>query len=179
MSEIQRERMSAELPGGFVVFLIGMRVNRWWRIDLWLPVALAMRRMLRELAQQPESGFLGAIVGGLSNPSLMVQYWRSPEQLLAYARSQNGSHFPAWLDFQRRIARTEAVGIWHETYVVRGEYETVYHRMPRFGLGRAGELRPARGWRATARGRLRGAAATQPDDALHPNAADASAPPDA
>jgi hypothetical protein len=31
-------------PAGMVVFLIGMEVTRWWRVDAWLPVFLAMPR---------------------------------------------------------------------------------------------------------------------------------------
>lgn len=35
------------MPDDFVVFLIGMRVNRPWMIRKWVPVATAMPRMLR------------------------------------------------------------------------------------------------------------------------------------
>ena len=34
--------------GPITVFLIGMRVNRWWKPWAWLPVIAAMGRMLRE-----------------------------------------------------------------------------------------------------------------------------------
>ena len=52
-------RMTALMDEDFVVFLIGMRINRWWRPDVWLPVAMAMPRMIEELEADPESGFLG------------------------------------------------------------------------------------------------------------------------
>jgi hypothetical protein len=61
--------------GDFVVFVIGMRINKPWKVHKWLPVFLGMPRMLKELKRQPESGFLGSISGGL----LIVQYWRSFE----------------------------------------------------------------------------------------------------
>lgn len=138
-------RMTARMPRDFVVFLIGMRVNRWWRPDLWIPVAMAMPRMLRELEARPEAGLLGHQLGGLGNPSMMVQYWESEEHLNAYARQKDGAHFPAWVDFKKRVAATRAVGVWHETYVVRGAYENVYVNMPPFGLGAVGELVPAHG----------------------------------
>ena len=60
MPPIVPQRMTAELEGDFVVFLIGMRINRPWKLHKWLPVVLAMPRMLRELEARPESGFLGA-----------------------------------------------------------------------------------------------------------------------
>ena len=64
MGEIIPERMAAEIEGDFVVFIIGMRVNKPWKLHKWVPVFLAMPRMLKELKQQPESGFLGSISGG-------------------------------------------------------------------------------------------------------------------
>jgi len=61
MAEIIEERMTAKIDGDFVVFLIGMRVNRWWKFHKWVPVVKAMSAMLRELDQLPseETGFLG------------------------------------------------------------------------------------------------------------------------
>ena len=49
MAKVLAKRMTAEVEGEFVVFLIGMRINAFWKIHKWLPVALAMPRMLREL----------------------------------------------------------------------------------------------------------------------------------
>ena len=43
--------MAAEIEGDFVVFIIGMRVNRPWKLHKWVPVFLAMPRMLKELKQ--------------------------------------------------------------------------------------------------------------------------------
>jgi hypothetical protein len=154
MAEPIPERMTARVPHEFAIFLIGMRVNAWWRPDLWLPVALAMQRMLRELRARPEAGLLGVVSGGLGNPTVLVQYWRSVEQLMTYATQPDAEHFPAWAHFQKKIAATRAVGIWHETYVVRGDYECIYHNMPRFGLGAFGQLEPAHGARSGARARL-------------------------
>jgi hypothetical protein len=55
------ERVTAEIEGDFVVFLIGMRINKPWRPDKWLPAFLAMPRMLKELAGRPDSGYLGHV----------------------------------------------------------------------------------------------------------------------
>ena len=148
------QRLTAELEGDFVVFLIGMQINRPWQPRGWLPVLLAMPGMLRELARQPELGCLASWNSGLS----VVQYWRSPEQLMAYARAREHSHLPAWRAFNRHARQAGgAVGIWHETYRVRaGEYETIYVGTAPRGLGRAGRLLPATGRRESAAGRLEG-----------------------
>ncbi len=61
MAQVIPSRMTAEIEGDFVVFLIGMRINKPWMIHKWLPVFLAMPRMLKELEAHPESGFLGHI----------------------------------------------------------------------------------------------------------------------
>lgn len=150
------QRMTAEIDGDFVVFLIGMRVNRPWKLHKWLPVFLAMPRMLKELARSPESGCL-ATQRGLS---VIVQYWRSFDHLEAYARSHDGEHWPAWLAFNRKVRIASGdVGIWHETYMVRaGEFECVYGAMPRMGLALAGRHVPVGAHREQARERL-GAAA--------------------
>lgn len=147
-------RVTAELEGEFVVFLIGMRVNQPWNIRAWLPVFLAMPRMISELQRHPELGLLGLQYHGLT----IVQYWRSVEQLHAYAASRENAHLPAWRAFNRTARKAEgAVGIWHETYLIKpGQYENVYVDMPKSGLGRAGTLVPAIGHRQSARGRLAG-----------------------
>ena len=148
------QRMTVNLEGDFVVFLIGMRINRLWKIHKWLPVASAMTKMLKELSQKPESGFLGfQILGGI--PPVTLQYWKSFEHLEAYAKDRNSQHYPAWKDFNNKIKSNGDVGIWHETYKVKaGEYECVYNNMPKYGLGKIGELVPAIGKREFAAQRI-------------------------
>lgn len=161
---IRAERLTASLEGEFVVFLIGMRINRPLLVHRWMPVAAAMPRMLEELRRKPELGFLNGHVW-FSRTILMLQYWRSMEQLLAYAKSGEGEHLPAWREFNRSVGTNGSVGIWHETYAVsQGNYENVYTNMPAFGLGRAGRLEPAIGRRQSASGRLRGAEGSGPLD---------------
>jgi hypothetical protein len=148
------QRVTGRLEGEFVVFLIGMRVNRWWKVHRWLRVALAMPRMLRELGQKPELGFLGA-EQWFGRTTLMLQYWRSMDALLSYAKSRDAAHLPAWRSFNKLVGTGGDVGIWHETYRVRaGDYENIYVNMPRFGLANVGELVEARGKREHARDRL-------------------------
>jgi Monooxygenase af470-like len=145
-------RMAAEMDGEFVVFLIGMRINKPWKLHKWLPVFLAMPKMLKELEAHPESGFLGH--SGIGR--VIVQYWRSFDHLEAYARAKDKKHWPAWVDFNRRVGGSRSdVGIWHETYIVKpGQYEAVYSGMPPYGLGKVGKLVAATGKREAARSRM-------------------------
>jgi Monooxygenase af470-like len=53
MARVIPSRMTAEVEGDFVVFLIGMRINKPWKVHKWLPVFLAIPRMLKELAAAP------------------------------------------------------------------------------------------------------------------------------
>ena len=154
MARVIGKRMAAEMEGEFVVFLIGMRVNKPWKIHKWLPVLLAMPPMIKELQARPKSGFLGHT--GLGR--IIVQYWRSFEHLEAYARSHDGLHWPAWVNFNKRVGGSRSdVGIWHETYLVKpGQYEAIYSGMPPFGLGKVGKLIPASGARERAGDRVRG-----------------------
>jgi hypothetical protein len=151
MPKIIKQRMTVQVEGDFVIFLIGMRVNKWWKINKWFPVVMAMPRMLKELYQKPESGFLGAQSGF----GVIVQYWKSFEQLEAYAKDRDAQHYPAWKAFNTRMKGNADVGIWHETYKVRaGEYECIYNNMPPYGLGKVGELIPAIGRKEYARDRI-------------------------
>ena len=154
MAKIIAERMTAQVEGEAIVFLIGMRINRLWKVHKWLPVARAMPRMLRELGANPDSGFLGC-EHWLGNPTMMLQYWRSFEHLERYAKDSARSHRSAWAAFNRAVASNGDVGIWHETYRVRpGDFECIYNNMPLFGLARATRSIPARGPRESASGRM-------------------------
>jgi len=146
------QRMTAEVDGDFVVFLIGTRINKPWKIGSWWPVVRAMRLMLKELDANPDLGCLGHTFGW----PVIVQYWRSFDHLERYAKSRDHLHLPAWQRFNKIVSQSrDIVGIWHETFGVRaGSYETVYSGMPPFGLGKVGRLVPASGARETARQRI-------------------------
>ena len=134
---IVKERMTAEVDGDFVVFLIGMRVNNIFKIHKWLPVASAMPRMLTELYRNPELGLISH-EQWFGRTTIMLQYWRSFDHLESYAKAKNSNHLPAWSAFNRNIGSNGAVGIWHETYIIRaGTFESVYNNMPVFGLAKA------------------------------------------
>jgi hypothetical protein len=157
VSKVFKSRYTAAIEGDFAVFLIGMRLNQPWKVWEWWPVFMAMPRMLRELYEHPELGFLGTeyFLSFANRAPMLVQYWRSFEDLEAYARGKGHAHLPAWQAFNRKLAKSGSVGIFHETYVVAaGRSESVYANMPRFGLARAAEHVPATGKRETARQRL-------------------------
>ena len=154
-------RLTAQIDDEVVVFLIGMRF-RLRQVRRWLPLFMAMPKMLRELAADPSSGYLGG-QSWFGNPTVMVQYWRSFEDLERYARATDHEHRPAWAACNRTIRSGVDVGVWHESYRVRpGDYEAVYVNMPPFGLARATGTVPAIGPRESARGRL----APQPSPAI-------------
>jgi hypothetical protein len=149
-----KERMCAEPDAEVVVFLIGMRINKPWKIHKWLSMAFAMPRMLRELGLHPELGFLGAHTW-FARTIIVLQYWRSVDALNDYAKNRNQAHLPAWAAFNRAVGTGGDVGIWHETYRVRaGDYETIYVNMPPFGLAKATKAVAASGRRESAAGRM-------------------------
>lgn len=138
MAQIMAGRFTAQTEEPVVVFLIGMRINRWFAISKWLPTASAMRPMLQTLKQHPEKGFLGAEQFLYPQGVGLIQYWRSIEDLTHFARNPNDPHLKAWQTFNRSIGADGSVGIWHETYqIAPGNHESIYVNMPVFGLAAA------------------------------------------
>jgi hypothetical protein len=157
MADVVRGRFTHDHEGDVVVFLIGMRVNRFRAVRSWWPAFTAMPRMLRELQADPGLGLLGAWTA-LQGPRAVcvVQYWRDADSLIAYARAADHAHRPAWAAFSKAVRASDgAAGIWHETYVVaRGSHESLYVDMPAHGLAQVFGAVPASGRRATAAARL-------------------------
>src|SRR3954454_8223338 len=153
---MQAGRWTHDHDGGVVVFLIGARINKPLAVRRWWPVISAMPRMLRELQEDPALGLLGVTSTVQGRGSLMVQYWRDLDSLLAYAHDPEHEHRPAWRDFNRAgRAGGGAVGIWHETLVVpAGGHESVYVDMPEQGLPRALGAVTVSSARGAARARL-------------------------
>ena len=140
------DRLTHAYDGPLAVFLIGLRVHQPWRLGVVGQAVRAMPRMIAELEQnkaaaargEAESlGYLGARSTVDLTGTTMIQYWRSVEDIYAYASSGDHEHRPAWLEFHR-VARSapRAVTIWHETYAVQpGGAESVYAGAKPFGLG--------------------------------------------
>ena len=159
MAGIIEKRVCAEIEGPFVLFMIGARLNRPWKLNVVLPFLATMPRMLKELAAEPALGLLHVRQHFGPTGAFLIQYWRSMDQLMTYARRRESQHLPAWRRFNQLVGTNGDVGIWHETYLVQpGQYESVYNNMPPYGLGAAGTLVDAVGARQTAHARMRAAA---------------------
>ncbi|WP_033543142.1 DUF4188 domain-containing protein [Planococcus sp. CAU13] len=130
-------RFTTENDEKIVVFLIGMRINNRLAVHKWLPVFNAMPGMIKELyTNKDELGFLSMESYFGLRTTVMIQYWRSTEDLLAYAKMQK--HLSAWKNFNKKVGNNDAVGIYHETYELEaGNYESIYGNMPRHGLSKA------------------------------------------
>jgi Domain of unknown function (DUF4188) len=139
---IHSGRYSADIDDEFVVFLIGMRINRPLKLRRWLPVAAAMPRMLRVLDEHPELGCLG-YQSWFGRTTILVQYWRDFESLNRFARDKELPHLEPWRRFNTAVGKSGDVGIWHETYrIMPGNFEAIYANMPLFGLAAASRHLP-------------------------------------
>lgn len=164
MNSIIDDRVCAQINGPFVLFLIGIRINRWWKPQSWVPTFAAMGPMIAELSRRPELGLLHSRTHFGLPSTMLVQYWRSIDALQAFATSRDQLHLLAWQRFNRAVGSNGDVGIWHETYLIGpGQYESVYNNMPPHGLGRAGRLLPATGALARADGRRGATGSSAPD----------------
>jgi hypothetical protein len=122
-----------------VLFVIGMRFNRLRKVRSWWPVFVGMPKMLKELEEHPEEGLLHARSYFSGRQLMVLQYWRSAEDLGRYAKDMGRAHAPAWAAFNKSGAAASGdVGIFHETYIVPREgIESRYANMPQTGLAAA------------------------------------------
>lgn len=138
MVKIYQGRHTAKTEDSYVVFIIGMRVNRWFSVRKWFPVFKAMGPMIRELYQHPEMGFLHSDFSWNFRRVILIQYWKSYDHLLEYSKGQK--HLGAWQRFNQLSRNNHAVGIFHETYLIsKGCSESIYDNMPIQGLAKAFE----------------------------------------
>jgi hypothetical protein len=157
MAKVKPGRFTAQVDGPFVVFIIGMRINKFLAFRRWIPTFMAMGPMIRTLYQHKEKGFLGMQTFFYWRGVALMQYWRSFDDLEKFARDRDDPHLEAWRRFNKTIGSDGSVGIFHESYLVdAGKYEAVYGNMPVFGLAAATTHVPAIGKRETARRRLGG-----------------------
>src|SRR5262249_58666283 len=111
MAPITR-RIAASIEGDFVVFIIGARINRWWKLPKYLWFLASMPKMIAEVAARPESGFLGSEQLGLTTT---VQYWRALEQLMAYPRDRDQTPHPHLARFNPGNGSNGGLGLLHPT----------------------------------------------------------------
>jgi len=155
MAKVHNGRFTAAVDGDFVVFLIGMRFNKLWKIHRWWPVFTAMPKMLRVLEKNPDKGLLGSRLTWAGRTITSVQYWRSFEHLERFARDAEDPHLEPWRQFNKKVGGSGDVGVFHETYKVQpGSYETIYSNMPITGLAAAGTHLSVTAAREAARERM-------------------------
>lgn len=164
------DRVTHAYDGPIALFLIGVRIHKPWRLRLVRQVGAAMPRMIAELeenkaaAERGEAehlGYLGSRTAlDLKGPTV-IQWWRSVDDIYAYANAARLEHRPAWVEFYR-VAKGDpsAVTIWHETYSVpTGGVESIYSGPQPFGLAALAGTVPVGRRGETARARMdRGAA---------------------
>ena len=161
MADILEGRWTAKIDGDFVVFLIGARVGNPFRARRAIPLLGQMRKMLADLEKDQgtsarDRGFLGYQNHGIGPIGVIVQYWRSFDDLERFARDPGDRHAQVWRNwFKAAQHKNPAAGIWHETFAVpAGRYEAIYQNMPAIGLLKAGRPERVGGRRDTARERL-------------------------
>ncbi|HLI71559.1 MAG TPA: DUF4188 domain-containing protein [Ktedonobacteraceae bacterium] len=156
-----RGRFTAQTDEPFVVFMAGVRINRFWAFRKWIPAVMAIIPMMRTLYKHRALGYLGG-QPFIYWPGIgAIQYWKSFEDLEHFARSKEDPHLEAWRRFNKSVGTDGSVGIWHETYLIHPrDYEVIYNNMPIFGLATATTTTryvkhvPAIGRQETARRRL-------------------------
>lgn len=156
-NQVFNGRYTAETSKEFVVFIIGMRVNKWWRIHQWLPVALAMPKMMQALIPNKSLGMIHGehFFRFFPITTTLISYWETFEQIDHFAHDKNLPHAKAWAQFIKSVGNNGAVGIYHENYKVKSDsLECVYGNMPQFGLGKAFKHIPVTKENHTARQRM-------------------------
>ncbi len=137
-TDVAAGRFTARVDEHMAVFLIGMRINRPWKVRRWWWVTQAMPAMMDALARDRDLGLLHVENFTRGRTSLSLQYWASVDHLMRFATDRDNPHLEAWRRWNRELARTDDVGIWHETYVVEpGRFEGIYGNMPLFGMAAA------------------------------------------
>ncbi|MEK5148382.1 DUF4188 domain-containing protein [Psychrobacillus sp. FSL K6-4615] len=151
--KIYNGRFIASTEESLVLFIIGMRINKFFSFTKWVPVIKAMGPMIKELYQNPELGFRHTEFLLSWRGVTLIQYWRSFEDLEAYAHGK--THSVAWKNFNQKIKDDGSVGIYHETYIIeKGSSEAIYNNMPKFGLSKAYSHMPVASKTDSARNRV-------------------------
>lgn len=155
MAKIFNGRYTAFPEDSFVVFIIGMRVNKIYQFWKWLPVAMEMPKMLKVLLTQKNKGLLGMESTIFWRGTALIQYWKSFDHLERFAKDKDDPHLEAWRRYNKKVGNNGSVGVFHETYKVeKGNSECIYANMPLFGLAKATKHITVKEARDTARARL-------------------------
>ncbi|HEX6495670.1 MAG TPA: phenylacetaldoxime dehydratase family protein [Acidobacteriaceae bacterium] len=139
-TRVNRQTVDLSQYPNLVVIYLGMRVNR-----------LAGLKTLAGFGPRISNSVTAAPDGLLLHENFlfsffpvhagMRQYWRDPESLLSWTRSE--PHRQWWQNFLRNSGGT---GFWHETYFKQGGMEAIYDDVPvPVGFMKFAPVKPARG----------------------------------
>lgn len=149
-------RYTANLKEPVVLFLIGMRVNNVFDVKRWVWLASQMPPMLDTLMRHRDKGLFHFETFVSLKGIMLVQYWRSFDDLERFARAEDDPHLKSWREFNRIIGSNPSSGIWHETYLIEpGNCEAIYGNMPIWGMAAATEHVKVGAGREAAKERLR------------------------
>lgn len=131
-------RNAANPVSDIALFLIGLRINRLTSLRSGLRVMTSMLRLLRDLRDDHDSGYRGhrILFGPTPREVMVLQYWASGEQLVAFATDPRHRHREAWREFEQMVRSSAGgIGLWHEIYrVPRSGISTFYRDIPPIGL---------------------------------------------
>jgi len=124
-TRVDRKTVDLSAFPDLVVVYLGMRVNRFTGIKMLFGVG---PQIAKSVETRPD-GLLHheAVLYSLFPAHVgMRQYWRDPESLLQWTRSE--PHRTWWRNFLKNSGGT---GFWHESYFLRGGMEAIYDDMPK------------------------------------------------
>ena len=138
--KVNRQTVDLSQYPNLVVVYLGMRVNRLTGLKTLFGFG---PKIANSVTAAPDGLLLheNFVFSFFPMHAGMRQYWRDPETLLAWTRSQ--PHREWWKNFLRDSGGT---GFWHETYLMRGGMEAVYDDLPKpIGIMRFAPVHAARG----------------------------------
>ena len=122
--KVNRQTVDLSQYPNLVVVYLGMRVNRLTGLKTLFGFG---PKIANSVTAAPDGLLLheNFVFSFFPMHAGMRQYWRDPETLLAWTRSQ--PHREWWKNFLRDSGGT---GFWHETYLMQGGMEAIYDDVP-------------------------------------------------
>lgn len=156
MAKVMPGRFTAQMEEPFVVFRLGIYINRFLFFWKWIPTLKSLMPVIHLLTHAKATGLLHSFaISYILRGKGFVQYWQSLDDLEAFARDETSPYFELWRRYHDSPGADGSVGIWYETFLVEAKkYEVVYDNMPVSGLAAASTHVPAVGRLETARRRL-------------------------
>ena len=115
----------------FVLFALGMRVHHYGNPLRLMRLYRLIPQVFDEAKRSP--GYLAGTYRFSMREPLIIQYWRSMEDLQAYAHQ--GAHAAIWKHFHQEVMASAQVGLWHEAFQIRvAEQHSNYVNMPLTGM---------------------------------------------